>query len=97
LNTEQVRAWPGEVVEHLREHPRRPITTAAWLAAPVAEAWRTVPTTLVIGRSDQFIPPEEEEKACERFADVRLVEGDHFLPLLQPTLLSDVIADLLGS
>jgi pimeloyl-ACP methyl ester carboxylesterase len=93
LNTEQVRAWPEDVVRHLRDHPRRPIARAAWLAPPVAEAWRAVPTTLVIGRDDQFVPPDKQEEACERFDDVRLVDGDHFLGWLRPTLLSNIIAE----
>jgi pimeloyl-ACP methyl ester carboxylesterase len=96
LNTDQVRAWPDEVVRHLRDHRRRPISRSAWLAAPVAEAWRAVPTTVVVGRSDRFVPPEAQQVARERFDDVRLVEGDHFLPFLQPALLSNIIAELLG-
>ncbi len=94
LNTDSVRGWPRKVVTHLRNHPRRPITRSAWLAPPKAEAWREVPTTLVIGRSDQFVSPAEQAKASEQFEDVRLVEGGHFLPFLQPELISDTIAEL---
>jgi pimeloyl-ACP methyl ester carboxylesterase len=97
LNTDQVRARPDEVVRHLRDHPRRPISRSAWMAAPVAEAWRAVPTTVVVGRSDRFVPPENQAEARQRFDDVRFVEGDHFLPFLQPALLSNIIAELLGA
>jgi Alpha/beta hydrolase family len=43
LNSEEVAAFPAEVIHHLREHRRRPVTRSALLAPPVAEAWRTVP------------------------------------------------------
>lgn len=97
LNSEQVQGWPDEVVGHLRAHPRRPITRSAWLAPPTGEAWRKAPTTLVIGRSDTFVPPAQQERALKRFDDVRLIEGGHFLPLLQPSELSDIITQLLST
>jgi pimeloyl-ACP methyl ester carboxylesterase len=93
LNTPEVAAWPDEVVSHLREHRRRPITRSAWLAGPAAEAWRTVPTTIMIGRSDTFIPAEEQEQLRTQFNDVRLVDGDHFLLFLRPDVVAAVITE----
>lgn len=83
LGTPEV-AWPEEVRSHLREHPRRPITRAAWLASPAAEAWRAVPVTILIGRGDTFIPAGQQELLRAQFSDVRITGGDHFLPLLRP-------------
>jgi pimeloyl-ACP methyl ester carboxylesterase len=93
LGSEEVAAFPGEVVRHLREHRRRPVTRSALLAPPVAEAWQAVPTTILLGRSDSLIPVHEQERACTHFGDVRIVEGDHFLPLLQPDMVAGVIAE----
>jgi len=93
LSTEEVAAFPEEVIRHLREHRRRPITRAAWLAPQAAEAWRTVPVTIVIGRSDSLIPAEQKEWVRTHFDDARIVEGDHFLPLLQPDLVAEVICE----
>jgi pimeloyl-ACP methyl ester carboxylesterase len=93
LASAEAAAFPGEVVRHLREHRRRPVTRSAWLAPAVAEAWRAVPTTILLGRSDSLIPVQEQEWACAHFSDVRIVDGDHFLPLLQPDLVAGVIAE----
>jgi pimeloyl-ACP methyl ester carboxylesterase len=38
LDSEEVAAFPGEVVCHLRDHRRRPVTRSALLAPAVAEA-----------------------------------------------------------
>lgn len=92
LSTPEVAAWPEEVRSHLREHRRRPITRAAWLAGPAAEAWRTVPVTILIGRCDTFIPAGQQELLRAQFSDVRVTDGDHFLPLLRPGAVAEVIA-----
>lgn len=91
LNTPMVAAWPDEVVSHLREHQRRPITRSALLARPVAEAWRTLPTTILAGRSE--LSAEEQEFLLARFEDVRLIDGDHFLLFLRPDAVAEVIAE----
>jgi pimeloyl-ACP methyl ester carboxylesterase len=93
LATPEVKAFPAEVIDHLHEHPRRPITKSAVRAPPVREAWRTVPATILLGRSDSLMTDEELEYARAHFGDVRVVEGDHFLLLLQPELVAGVIAE----
>lgn len=97
LGTPEVAAWPEEVRSHLREHPRRPITRAAWLASPAAEAWRAVPVTILIGRGDTFIPAGQQELLRAQFSDVRITDGDHFLPLLRPGAVAEVIAEPLAA
>jgi pimeloyl-ACP methyl ester carboxylesterase len=93
LNTPEVTAWPDKVVSHLREHRRRPITRSAWLAGSTAEAWRTIPTTILIGRSGTFIPAGQQERLRTQFNDARVIDGDHFLPLLRPDLVAEVTAE----
>ena len=56
LSSPKAGGRPDEILGHLRETRRRPITRQAWLAAPTAEAWRSVPAAILISRSDQFIP-----------------------------------------
>ena len=97
LGTPEVAAWPEEVRSHLREHPRRPITRAAWLASPAAEAWRAVPVTILIGRGDTFIPAGQQGLLRAQFSDVRITDGDHFLPLLRPGAVAEVIAATLAA
>jgi pimeloyl-ACP methyl ester carboxylesterase len=96
LSTPEVATWPDEVVSYLRENRRRPITSQAWLASPLAEAWRTVPSTILIGRSDQFVPAEMQQQLGTQFDDVRLVDGDHFLLFLRPDVVAEVIAETLA-
>jgi pimeloyl-ACP methyl ester carboxylesterase len=94
LATPRVKAFPAEVIDHLREHKRRPFTRSAFLAPPVREAWRAVPTTILAGRSDPWISDEDWEYVrASHFDDVRIVEGDHFLLMLQPGLVAEVIAE----
>jgi pimeloyl-ACP methyl ester carboxylesterase len=93
LNSEEVAAFPAEVARHLSEHRRRPVTRSALLAPPVAEAWQTVPTTLLLSRSDSLLPVEQQDWAHTHFSDVRIVEGNHFLPLLKPDLVAAVITE----
>jgi pimeloyl-ACP methyl ester carboxylesterase len=93
LGTPEIAAWPDEVVSHLREHRRRPITRSAWLPGPAGEAWRNVPTTITIGRSDIFVPAEQQEQLRTQFSDVRIVDGDHFLLFLQPDVVTEIIAE----
>ena len=57
------------------------------------EAWRTVPTTITIGRSDIFVPAEQQEQLRTQFSDVRIVDGDHFLLFLQPDVVTEIIAE----
>ena len=56
----------------------------------VAEAWRTVPITILLGSSDAT---DEQDSLRAQFSDIRIVEGDPFLPLLQPDLVAGVIAE----
>jgi pimeloyl-ACP methyl ester carboxylesterase len=97
LASDEVAALPIEVVDHLREHRRRPMTRSALSAPPVAEPWRTVPTPILIGRSDSFPPADFQQWIDAQFSDVRIVDGDHFLPLLQPDLVAEVIAESFAS
>jgi pimeloyl-ACP methyl ester carboxylesterase len=83
LNGPEAAAWPDEVSAICGEHRRRPITRSALMASSAAEAWRTVPTTILIGRSDRFIPAHRQAWLRTQFDDVRVVDGDDFLLFLR--------------
>jgi pimeloyl-ACP methyl ester carboxylesterase len=89
--------FPAEVVTHLRRRPRRPCTIAAFVAPPRGEAWRGVPTTILLGRSDELLPPPMQEWASSHFDDVRVVEGDHFLLFLQPNTVAATVLEALDT
>ncbi len=88
--------FPPEVLSHLRAHPRRAMTINAFLSPPVAQAWAKVPTTILLGRGDDLVPLPLQEWAQAHFPDVRVVEGDHFLPFIDPETVVAIIQEALG-
>lgn len=95
--TETASTFPAEVVEHLRQYPRRPIALQALpLFTPqVRFAWKAVPTTVVLGRTDALIPASRQQWASETFEDVRIIESDHFIPFREPELIADIVVEAL--
>jgi pimeloyl-ACP methyl ester carboxylesterase len=53
--------------------------------------------TILIGRGDTFIPAGQQELLRTQFSDVRITDGDHFLPLLRPGTVAEVIAATLAA
>lgn len=88
---------PSDVIAHLHEHHRRPIALEAMLAPPVAEAWRTVPTTVLLGRMDDAVGPEIRSWASSHLDDVRLVDSDHFILWRKPEVIADVVLEPLAT
>lgn len=84
---------PTEVVGQLREHRRRPMSLAALTGSQRHDAWRSVPTTVVLGADDELNPPECQRWAVERFGDVRILPGDHFLLFRSPAAIAAVIGE----
>jgi hypothetical protein len=78
LNDEAGTTFSPEVVDHLRRNPRPPITMAAMRARRGA-AWRIIPTTVLLGRTDQLVTDEERRWATAHLNDVRSLETDHFV------------------
>jgi hypothetical protein len=75
LNEEAGTTFSPDVVDHLRRNPRRPITMAAMRARRSA-AWRTIPTTVLLGRTDQLVTDEERRWATDHLDDVRFLVTD---------------------
>jgi pimeloyl-ACP methyl ester carboxylesterase len=94
LNEEAGTTFPSEVVDHLRRNPRRPITMAA-MQAPRSAAWRIIPTTVLLGRTDQLVTDEERRWASDHLDDVRSLETDHFVAFRQPESISDAVIEAL--
>lgn len=83
-----------EVLEHLWTHRRRPISLTASRAPAAREAWREVPTTVLLGRDDRLVPPPLREFSATLPVTTRIVDGDHFLLLTRPDLVAEQIRDL---
>jgi pimeloyl-ACP methyl ester carboxylesterase len=90
-----VQTMSVEVVEHLRSHPRRPISLEAALAPPVGTAWETVATTVLLGRQDHLVPEAERRRVAAAIGDTRVIESDHFILFRQPDLVADVAIECL--
>jgi pimeloyl-ACP methyl ester carboxylesterase len=88
--------FPAPVVAHLHAHRRRPISLAALLSNPSGEPWRSVATTVLLGRSDSLVPEPAQQWAAAHFDDVRPVDADHFIPFRRPDAIVDVVAEALG-
>jgi pimeloyl-ACP methyl ester carboxylesterase len=96
--------WPGvvepplpdEVVAHLRDHPRRPASRTSASAPQTGAAWRSLPTTVLLGAQDDLLTVEDRHAAAERVADVRVLDCDHFVPWRQPQAVVDVVLEALA-
>jgi pimeloyl-ACP methyl ester carboxylesterase len=97
LNEEAGTTFTEEVLQHLRQHRRRPMSLRTESPSKVTTAppWETIPTTVLLGIDDDLVPAEERERAKQCTDDVRLLETDHFIIVRQPELVSKVIIDAL--
>jgi pimeloyl-ACP methyl ester carboxylesterase len=74
------------------DHSHRPGEVSA---QPVREAWRSIPTTVVLGRQDQETTPERLVWAEEHFEDVRVVDTQHNIGFRDPGIVASIIIDLI--
>jgi len=89
--------FPTEVQEALRASPRRPISPLAMASVQIGEAWRTIPTVVVMGRTDWFLTAEDEAWMSTQDAlDLRMVDCDHFVLFRRPQLVAKAVLDLLA-
>lgn len=86
---------PSEVIDHLRSHPRRPMSLDAALAPAERAAWRDVDTTVILGRTDALTSEAQRRWAIDTIPDVRVVDSDHFIPFRQPQAIVDAIIEAL--
>jgi pimeloyl-ACP methyl ester carboxylesterase len=94
LNEEAGTTMPSHVLAHLREHPRRPASSATWSDPSTAAAWDSIPTTLIIGRFDDLVPADRLAWA-ERNFDVQIRDCDHFVIFREPGFVADVVIEKL--
>lgn len=96
LAHDEVGSLPPDVQDHLHDHRRRPIALGAWAEGEPRCPWRRVATTLVLGRADTTQSPAQQTWAADRFDDVRIVDGDHFILWRAPEVLAAVVEEALG-
>jgi pimeloyl-ACP methyl ester carboxylesterase len=94
LNEEAGTTMPSHVRAHLREHPRRPASSATWSDPVTSAAWDSIPTTIIIGRFDDLVPADRVAWA-ERHFDVRILDTDHFMIFREPGFVADVVLEKL--
>jgi pimeloyl-ACP methyl ester carboxylesterase len=88
LNEEAGTTMPSHVLAHLREHPRRPASSATRSDPSTAAAWDSIPATIIIGRFDDLVPSDRVAWA-ERHFDVRILDSDHFMIFREPGFVDD--------
>lgn len=88
-----VATMSPEVIEHLRSHPRRPITLEAVLAPQVRAAWRDVDTTVILGSTDELISEEQRRWVIDAIPDVRVAACDHFILWRHPELIAEAVIE----
>jgi pimeloyl-ACP methyl ester carboxylesterase len=76
LNEEAGTTMPSRVLAHLREHPRRPASSATQSDLSTTAGWDSIPATFIIGRFDDLVPSDRLAWAENHF-DVRFVDTDH--------------------
>ncbi|MFF2344413.1 esterase/lipase family protein [Pseudarthrobacter sp. NPDC058119] len=88
---------PDDVRAFLKDHPRR-FATKKTRSDPVpAQAWTEIPTTVLLGATDNLTGAEARAWAREAVADVRDVDTDHFMLFNRPDVIADVILEDLGA
>ena len=55
-----------------------------------------IPTTVLLGRTDQLVTDEERRWATDHLNDVRFLETDHFVAFRQPEAISDAVIEALN-
>ncbi len=97
LDEEAGSTFPQAVRQHLRRHPRRPVSLRVESPSKVRATppWETIPTTVLLGTSDDLVPTGQRKRAEQCTDDIRLLETDHFIIFRRPELISGVIADAL--
>ena len=85
---------PSHVLAHLREHLRRPASSATWSDPSTAAAWDSIPVTFIIGRFDDLVPSDRVTWA-ERHFEVRILDCDHFIIFREPGFVADVVIEKL--
>jgi pimeloyl-ACP methyl ester carboxylesterase len=96
FQAEAARLFSGEVLEHLRHHPRRLASRATATDPQTAAAWMTIPTTVLIGGQDDLLPVEQRRWAAEHLNDVRHLDTDHFILLRRPEAVAEVVLEALS-
>jgi hypothetical protein len=66
------------------------MSLTALLAAQQHEAWRTIPTSVLLGRDDDLVPAPLRDWARSHFQDTRIIESDHFILFRCPDALADL-------
>ncbi len=89
------------LLEHLKEHRRRPVSLLAMTETTTGRAWATVPFTVLLGRNDPLIPVDGAVKEATDLTegvlhaapDIRIIDCDHFIIFRRPDVVTDLILE----
>ena len=95
FEAEAKNLFSDEIVEHLRHNPRRRVSIATATDPPTAAGWKTIPTTVLLGRHDDLISDDLRRTAEDRVSDVRYVDTDHFILFHQPDVVARLVLEFL--
>lgn len=84
---------PEPVMAHLWTHRRRPMSLAALLGTQQNDAWRTIATTVLLGRDDELVPGDSQDWARAHFDDARIIDSDHFVLFRAPEIVAGIVAE----
>ena len=97
LTEEDGATLPADVQQHLWKHRRRPVSFLAETEPQRATSWQTIPTTVLLGRSDPLISEADREWVAAHVQDVRLLDTDHFILWREPEAVADAILEALAA
>jgi len=90
-NDLEAETFPAEVLQHLRAHPRRPVSRRSMSDPQPTAAWQSVPTTVLIGRFDEQTSADDIDRIAAAIPDRRILASDHFSIFREPDAISRAI------
>lgn len=95
LNEEAGTTFPEPIRAVLRTHPRRPASLRILDRTDPQPVWERIPTTALLGRTDELMTDLERTVTAERIPDTRVLDTDHFVIFRMPEVVSGVVVEAL--
>jgi pimeloyl-ACP methyl ester carboxylesterase len=96
FENEAKRLFAGDVLEHLRRTPRRTASRATATEPREGAAWRSLPTTVLVGREGHLISATDRQWLDANLDDVRHLDTDHFILFHQPEAVVQAVLQALA-
>jgi hypothetical protein len=93
----EAHRFPADVVAHLRARRRRPMSFRCLTDPQPTAAWTTISTTVLLGKRDDMVGPDNAAAAKAAVPDVRMLDCDHFVPFRLPQVIADTVIEATGN